>query len=244
MNTQRDVIYTERSKILEGADLKANVMDMVREEITALWQAHIPERQEEQWDHEGLFNEVSTIVRLPSNLAPQFLTRLSRDEVLQSLLSYADEAYERKESEIGPQTMRTLERLVMLRTIDSLWVEHLTATEEMRQGIGLHAYGQADPRVVYKREARDMWDQFLANIRHQITRNIYHVELAPSTPAPARQPAAVGAGRRAAAAADAAADNGAQSSRSNRPVTRKVGRNDPCPCGSGKKYKKCHGMAA
>ena len=194
MNTQRDVIYTERRKILEGTDLKANVMAMLREEITALWEAHLPERQEQEWDHEGLFNEVSGIVRLPSNLAPQFLVRLSRDEVLRALLSHAEEVYERKESEMGSQSMRTLERLVMLRHIDTLWVEHLTAMEEMRQGIGLHAYGQADPRVAYKREARDMWDQFLANIRHQITRSIYHVELAPSTPAPApaRQPAAVG----------------------------------------------------
>jgi preprotein translocase subunit SecA len=242
MNKHRDVIYTERHKIMEGADLKANITDMLREEITALWETHLPERQEEQWDHEGLFNEVNTIVRLPSNLAPQFLTRLSRDEVLEALLSHAEEAYERKEREIGPDTMRTLERLVMLRTIDTLWVEHLTAMEEMRQGIGLHAYGQADPRVAYKREARDMWDQFLANIRHQITHSIYHVELAPSTPAPARQPVAAGAGRRAAPArakATAAAGGAA-----GQQVPRKVGRNDPCPCGSGKKYKKCHGQAA
>ena len=243
MNTQRDVIYTERRKILEGADLKANIMDMLREEITALWEGHLPERQEERWDYDGLFNEVSGIVRLPSNLAPQFLARLSRDDVLKALISYAEEVYERKESEMGSQTMRTLERLVMLRTIDSLWVEHLTAMEEMRQGIGLHAYGQADPRVVYKKEARDMWDQFLANIRHQITHSIYHVELAPSTPAPARQPAAVAAGRGAGAAA-ARAGTASSSARDRRPVTRKVGRNDPCPCGSGKKYKKCHGMAA
>jgi preprotein translocase subunit SecA len=115
--------------------------------------------------------------------------------------------------------------------------------EEMRQGIGLHAYGQADPRVVYKREARDMWDQFLANIRHQITHSIYHVELAPSTPAPARQPVAAGAsGGAAPARAKAAA--AAQGSGASQQTPRKVGRNDPCPCGSGKKYKKCHGMAA
>ncbi len=243
MNKQRDVIYTERRKILEGADLKTNIADMLREEITSLWQAHIPERQEELWDHEGLFNEVNGIVRLPSNLAPQFLSRLSRDEVLESLLSYADEAYERKEQEMGADSMRTLERLVMLRTIDGLWVGHLTAMEEVRQGIGLHAYGQADPRVVYKREARDMWDQLLSHIRHQITRSIYHVEFAPSKAAPAREPAAVGAGRSAAGAAAATATPAAVA-RGNRPPTRKVGRNAPCPCGSGKKYKKCCGMGA
>lgn len=243
MNKQRDVIYTERHKILKGADLKANITDMVREEITVLWEAHIPERQEELWDHESLFNEVNGIVRLPSNLAPQFLARLSRDEVLEALLSHAEEAYESKEQEIGSESMRTLERLVMLRNIDSLWVEHLTATEEMRQGIGLHAYGQSDPRVVYKREARDMWDQLLAHIRHQITRGIYHVELAKPTAAPARQPAAVSAGRGAVTTGRQAASVAA-AGRGSQPMPRKVGRNEPCPCGSGKKYKKCHGMAA
>ena len=149
--------------------------------------------------------------------------------------------------------MRTLERLVMLRTIDSLWVEHLTATEEMRQGIGLTAYGQQDPLVAYKREAHDMWDQLLANIRRQITHAIYHVQLAPgAAPAPAaREPVGARAGRgalpegaaeaeEAPVRAQAAAGGGMEAAR--RPVgARKIGRNDPCPCGSGRKHKKCCG---
>jgi preprotein translocase subunit SecA len=253
MNMHRDVIYTERHKILEGADLKANISDMVREEITAIVDALLPEHQEEQWDLETLFNEVNAVVHLPSHLAPVALERLSRGEILETMLSYAEEAYEKKEEEIGSESMRMLERIVMLRTIDRLWVEHLTAMDEMRQGIGLRAYGQADPLVAYKKEARDMWDQLLENIRHHITHSIYQVELAPrAAPAPARQPAAVAAAAaggdqaettevpaRATARARARARRAAGAA-----ATRKVGRNEPCPCGSGKKYKKCCGKAA
>jgi preprotein translocase subunit SecA len=253
MNKHRDVIYTERHKILEGADLKANILDMVREEITAIVDALLPERQEEQWDPETLFNEVNAVIRLPSHLAPAALERLSRNEILEALLSYAEEAYEKKEQEIGSESMRMLERIVMLRTIDRLWVEHLTEMDEMRQGIGLRAYGQSDPLVAYKKEARDMWEQLIENIRHHITHSIYQVELAPrAAPAPARQPAAVAA---AAAGGDqaettevpaqATARARARARRAAGAVAaRKVGRNDPCPCGSGKKYKKCCGKAA
>jgi preprotein translocase subunit SecA len=244
MNTQRDVIYSERNKILEGADLKANILEMMQDEIDALVETHLPERQEEHWDIETLLAEVGAIVRLPSEFMPRAFASLSRDEIREKLLSFAEETYERKEQEAGADTLRTLERLVMLRTIDTLWVEHLTATEEMRQGIGLRAYGQQDPLVYYKREAHDMWGQLLDNIRYRIVHSIYHVELAPARErAPAPQP--VGVGARANVGADASGEQpvavpaGVRAARG-----RKVGRNDPCPCGSGKKYKKCCGKTA
>jgi preprotein translocase subunit SecA len=149
---------------------------------------------------------------------------------------------------MGEESMRLLERLLMLQTMDRLWVEHLTAMDEMRQGIGLKAYGQQDPLVAYKREAHDMWGQLLGNIRSTISHAIYHVALAqptpqPATQSPARVPvgAGVGAGR-------------PMNLRENRQDTaavpgvkvngKKVGRNDPCYCGSGKKFKRCHGIAA
>jgi len=239
MNTHRNVIYQERTKILEGADLKANILDMVRQEIAALVDAHVPDRAETEWDVETLHDEVNTIVHLPPELSPKRLAEMDHDAVMEALLSYAEQAYEERERAIGAETMRMLERLVMLRTIDTLWVEHLTAMEEMREGIGLQAYGQADPLVAYKREAHDMWDQLLENIRRQITRQIYHVELAPRAETDGGRPAAVGARgprnireNREAASVAAAATKG------------KIGRNDPCPCGSGRKYKKCHGQAA
>ena len=147
--------------------------------------------------------------------------------------------------------MRLLERLVLLRAIDSLWVEHLTGMDEMREGIGLQAYGQIDPLVAYKREAFAMFEQLMANIRNMLARSIYHVELMrqpPPAPTVAGANGAAGNGDGDGDAAPAAGQAGPRNLRTNRePVAvaatgkQKVGRNDPCPCGSGKKYKKCHG---
>jgi preprotein translocase subunit SecA len=248
MNVHRDVIYKERAKIISGADLRANVLDMVREEVAALVAAHLPDRHEEAWDLDGLLAEAATIFPPPRGLNLASLEGLDKRQVEDRLLEAAEAAYANREADLGSDNMRLLERLLMLQTIDRLWVEHLTAMDEMRQGIGLHAYGQQDPLVAYKREAHDMWGQLLANIRHAVTRSIYHVNLAqtprprPPIPAPSGNGAdgAVPAGRarrlrenRPQAAAVAA-----------RPAGRKVGRNDPCPCGSGKKYKRCHGLTA
>jgi preprotein translocase subunit SecA len=254
MNMHRDVIYSERRKILEGADLKSNVLDMVREEIGGIMDFHLPGRREEEWDRESFAGEVEAIFPLPPSLSAKKLLGLSREEIFEKVISAAEEEYERREGEMGAEIMRALERIVMLRVIDTLWVEHLTAMDEMRQGIGLAAYGQQDPLVAYKREAHDMWQQLLANIRRQITRSIYHVELAPRV---ARAPVAAEAPAGEEAAADTAPVSQAAARRgrvavaaggraaARRPVgAHKVGRNDPCPCGSGKKYKKCCGGAA
>ncbi len=270
MNTQRDVIYKERRKILEGADLKSNILDMVHEELTSIVSLNLPTEDAHDWDLDALLAEINAVVRLSDEFTPDALAAMTPDAILEAVLEYADDAYEDKEEDLGADIMRALERLVMLRSIDSLWVEHLTAMDEMRQGIGLQAYGQTDPLVAYKREAHDMWDQLLVNIRNQITRSIYHVELAaPPQPAPppvmiATQPGVAEDGNGAAPAASLMDDDRAQRAvaaaagmkapprnlRTNQPVeggggttvraAPKVGRNDPCPCGSGKKYKKCH----
>ena len=278
MNTQRDVIYKERRKTLEGADLKSNILDMVREELTAVVDANTPGNDAVNWDLEALIHEVNSIVRLSDEFTPEALAAMTPDGILDAVIQYANDAYEDKEEELGSEMMRALERLVMLRSIDSLWVEHLTATDDMRQGIGLQAYGQTDPLVAYKREAHDMYQQLLGNIRNQVTRAIYHVEIA-ATPQPAPPPIMTVASQPGVAETTTTSNgNGAapapvsltqdqraqralaaatgvkappQNLRTNQPMeggggrtvvaAQKVGRNDPCPCGSGKKYKKCHG---
>jgi preprotein translocase subunit SecA len=276
MNTQRDVIYKERRKILEGADLKSNVLDMVREELTAIVNANTPGDHPEEWDLETLLAEVNAVVRLSDEFTADALAEMSPDQILEAVIAFAEDAYDDKEDEMGADVMRQLERLVMLRSIDTLWVEHLTAMDEMRQGIGLQAYGQSDPLVAYKREAHDMWEQLLANIRNQITRSIYHVEIAAApqpapppvmvasqpgvetwdggstgAPVPAAAGAPVDAGRAQRAMSAAGMPAAPKNLRTNQPLeggtgrtvvaTKKVGRNEQCPCGSGKKYKKCHG---
>jgi preprotein translocase subunit SecA len=229
MNMHRDVIYGEREKILSGTDLKANIQDLIHQELTRLVSFHLPEDAED-WDTEALVKDVQGILPLPQEITPQSLAQMNRDEVEQTFIDVADRLYEEREQELGEDNMRTLERLVMLQVIDNLWVEHLTAMEEMRRGIGYRAYGQTDPLVAYKREAHDMWDNLMANIENDIVRTIYHVGIVREAPRQARG-----------ARANRGGEGGAR-----QPVkaAKKIGRNDPCPCGSGKKYKKCHGKVA
>jgi preprotein translocase subunit SecA len=254
MNMHRDVIYRERDKVLDGVGLKDNILGMVREEIGDLVAAHCPDRHEEAWDIEGLLQEVNSIFPVPRSVTVERLERMHPREIEELLANEAEAAYELHEAQVGPEQMRLIERLLMLQTIDRLWVEHLTAMDEMRQGIGLQAYGQQDPLVAYKREAHDMWEQLLANIRHTIVHGIYHVGLANQPVAP-RAAVAVTAGAESVGDTPAPRPQGVPMNlRENRPDQaavpagrsngRKVGRNDPCPCGSGKKYKRCHGMAA
>jgi preprotein translocase subunit SecA len=149
---------------------------------------------------------------------------MSRGEVEERLQEHALSLYEAREQEISPENMRVLERLVMLRTVDRQWVEHLTVMDNMRQGIGLKAVGGRDPLIIYKHEGQEMFQNLLAGIEHGVVHTIYRVGISKEK-APAPSPMAEAAKRKEAAT-----------------VGNKVGRNDPCPCGSGKKYKKCCGQ--
>ena len=273
MNRHRDLIYTERRKILEGADLRSNILEMVEQEIERAFDAFAPGDRNDEWDVPSLIAELKTIVQLPNTFTEQHVLQSDPGTLVDEVIEHAQKTYEEKEQGLGADKMRTLERLVLLGTIDRLWVYHLTALDEMRQGIGLTGYGGRDPLVEYKREAHDMYIQLTDHIRQQVTRRIFHVTLTP-VQAQAPQPAAVPAnaqesgprddvegaavpaapakdGRRAKRRSAAQAGNGAAASAPPTPapltaaaVNRKVGRNDPCPCGSGKKYKKCHGSGA
>jgi preprotein translocase subunit SecA len=233
MNKHREIIYAERKKILSGADLRANITDMIERELKQLVASHMATPHENEWDAIGLVNELNAIMPPAAWMVPKELLNMSREEIEEAVLQHAEQLYQAREKEIGAENMRMLERLVMLRTIDSLWVEHLTAMDVMRQGIGLRAYGQSDPLVSYKKEAHEMYDQLRASIQRNIVHTIYHVTIAKEPPP--RQSARVRTNRDV----DQAASGHVQRSR----VGRKVGRNDPCPCGSGKKYKKCCGQA-
>jgi preprotein translocase subunit SecA len=252
MNLHREKIYGDRQKVLTGADLKANILDMVDADIRSLVETYCPDRSHESWDTEALWNEVNSIIPLPKELNPEALTRLSPDEIEERLIRRAHEEYDRREQEMGvdPATgeprMRLLERLIMLKTIDDLWVQHLTEMEAMREGIGLQAYRQIDPLVAYKREAYDMFEQLQRAIRSTITHMIFNVQLreAPPPPPPMiADPSKIRTNVDEADGSPVPAGGNGRAARGGASGMRKVGRNDPCPCGSGKKYKKCHGLA-
>ncbi|GBD11561.1 Protein translocase subunit SecA [bacterium HR23] len=242
VNKHRDVIYSERRKILSGADLKANVLAMVEQEIREVCALYLPGKDPEHWNLEALERELRAIFPLPPDLQKDALANMSREEIEGRIWEYAQRLYEAREQAIGPEPMRLLERLVLLRTIDTHWVEHLTAMENLRQGIGLYAYGQRDPLVAFKTEGHQMFQSLLARIRRSVARSIYHYTITlERQPAPGRVPSPSRPNPAQRVQPSPMARVAGNRPREPVAVGQKIGRNDPCPCGSGKKYKKCHG---
>jgi preprotein translocase subunit SecA len=274
MNQHRDVIYKQRRRILGRANIKDSILDMIDKEIERVFEAFAdPGRTPDEWDIDSLLGELKAIMPIPVTWNAAFFEPLDYDSAIEKVLEHAHSEYEKKEADLTPERMRLLEQLVLLRVIDRLWIYHLTALEELRQGIGLQGYGQRDPLVEFKREAFDMFGQLTEHIRQNTVRQIYHVTLTNTAPRPAAPPTARESGPSDTPGADgatpdttASSENGASGTKARkkarqqqrvaaagsesaataqpagRPMAMaKAGRNDPCPCGSGKKYKKCHG---
>jgi preprotein translocase subunit SecA len=237
MNTQRQVIYTERQKILQGEDFKDEALNMVRDVVSATVRRLAPEE---------IFNEEWDLDMILAGIAEVYPTRITRPELEDTVTAkeLEDRAvedaiglYEDKERSLGSQVMRQLERLVLLNITDTRWREHLYEMDYLQEGIHLRAYGQKDPLTEYRREAYAMFEELTDSIKDGFVRYIYRVELVredePGRPRPQRVQAVHGDQEQQANAGNAA------QARSD-----KVPRNAPCPCGSGKKYKKCHGAVA
>jgi preprotein translocase subunit SecA len=228
MNHQREVIYRWRGRILRQeteAELVSEWVDDVAESIVD--EILHPELAPDEWDWDELVTQLSVVY--PTSLSRDwfdFSRGLERSAVVERVLEEARAAYRAREEEIGPETMRRLEQGVVLTVIDNKWREQLAEMDYLRAGIGLRAMGQRDPLVEYQREAYDMFEELVESVKRDAVRYLFHVEVAPAG-APRPGPVAVGAtGKLSTGKAKA-----------------KVGRNAPCPCGSGKKYKKCHGVA-
>jgi preprotein translocase subunit SecA len=250
MNTHRDVIYAERDKVLAGEALQETVLEMIGDEVEALAEEHLERAPAEP---EQFRSALELVVSLDGDLSPESVAERLTEETVEQVLDLVDRRYEAMEQELGDERMRMVERAVLLRTIDGLWVQHLTAMDEMRQGIGLRAYGQGDPLVHYKREAHDMWDQLLVNIRTTVARQALHAKLLSVAEAASEQSAATQRRVRESGPGDPDGDadrnadaDGASAAGAPAAVqsVKKVGRNQTCPCGSGKKYKRCHGKVA
>ena len=234
MNTQRSVIYDERTKILQGEDFKDEAIDMVTEVVTRTVEQLVPEHTfSEEWDHDAIITGLADVY--PTRISKADLGELSSTtELSEMALSDALELYELKEQQIGSQFMRELERLVLLNITDTKWREHLFEMDYLQEGIHLRAYAQKDPLTEYRREAFTMFEELTESIRQDFVRYVYRVELVrqdePGRPRPQRVSENRGEGEPSGSAPRAVSD--------------KVPRNAPCPCGSGKKYKKCHGATA
>jgi preprotein translocase subunit SecA len=232
VNNQRKIIYGERRKILSGADLKTNVLSMVKEEVAGIIASHTGESND--GDLGALVSEVGTIMPLPKDINAESLSELKPHEIEDRLMQQAEALYEKRETELGAEGMRALERILMLRVIDTYWVEHLTNMDNMRQGVGLHAVAQRDPLAVYKNEGHELFDGMMEGVRHDLVHNIFNLNVTKGPP-----PKQTASPMAKVANATRGGDIGKQAAKVE---GKKIGRNDPCPCGSGKKYKHCCGQ--
>ena len=269
MNEQRKVIYRRRDQILADADLREEAFEYLAEAVESTISTYCVSEFDEEWDIEGLHAEIESF--WPSELTVEDLrASISTDELYEKLMGEATGYYEAREEEFGAETMREVERQVMLRIIDQRWLEHLAEMDYLEEGIGLRALGQKDPLVEWQREGFEMFGQMMQLIAQDFVKYVMHVQVVNEEPAvPAveglsysapEDPSSAGGGMGAAALAQAAAEGRepgavatveraeAEEEVVNVPVVKsewdKTPRNAPCPCGSGKKFKQCHGATS
>ncbi|KAB8139887.1 preprotein translocase subunit SecA [Chloroflexia bacterium SDU3-3] len=240
MNKQRLVIYADRAKILAGENMRERVLDMMSDEIAALLDLHVGDNPSEEWDLEALIRAVRTMdPMLPAEVTAEALEKLTREEIDDLLVERLEEAYEQREQTISEENMRYVERRMMLGAIDRQWIDYLTGMEDLRQEIGMQAIAQRDPLLEYQRNAYSMFDELKRNIQRDIVYQIIPVSF--QYEQYMRQLIAEQQQRLAVAQQAGQSEEEAKANKTVRKqVTIKLERNDPCPCGSGKKFKHCH----
>ncbi len=233
MNQQREVIYAQRRQVLTGENLKDNILEMFPAIIdNAISMVSGESQYPEEWDLESLLEYAEGLFLPNHDLTRDQLAKLDKDEIRELFLEETEKIYAQREELFGSEVMREIERAVMLQVVDSKWMDHLDAMDQLREGIGLRAYGQKDPLVEYKFEAFDMFNNMISSIQEDIIR--YMLRVSPAVvEEPQERPQHVVENRYA----------DEEGPRQPVRVEKQVGRNEPCPCGSGKKYKKCCGAA-
>lgn len=256
MNKQRQIIYSERKRVLFGEDLRGHIMSMLEELVDEnLDFTTAASKYAEEWDFDGLENSLRKICSAFKgfNYSKEDIQRLDKDTLKEDIMAIFEEAYRAKEEEIGPDRMRELERMILIRVVDNKWMDHIDAMDQLRHGIGLRALGQQDPARAYANEGFEMFDLMIKNIKEDVVKFCFNVTI--QTDTKRKQILGTGEGRKdefdgAGGSNEPVSSEGPPSAvkvpeRERRQETvRKgitVGRNDPCPCGSGKKYKKCCG---
>ena len=260
MNKQREIIYGERRRVLYGEDLREHIMSMAEEIIAEQVDfCTSASKYGEEWDLKGLEKLLRKIcVKFPGyNYTDEDIQNLDRDKLQQDTVDLFERAYREKEEEIGLERMRELERMILLRVVDNKWMDHIDAMDQLRHGIGLRALGQQDPARAYSNEGFDMFELMIKSIKDDIVRFCFNVTI--QTQTQRKRVISMGEGKKedfnsAVSGADTGLTDGdsqkvpdavkvPERDRKQETVRKAptVGRNDPCPCGSGKKYKKCCG---
>jgi preprotein translocase subunit SecA len=271
MNSQRKVIYEQRRQVLEGQDMSDEVRTWIDETIAATVDQFTQEEYAEEWDLEGLVKAMAALydTEVTTDELREDLSEVSRDALIEEFQDDARDAYAAKEEELGSELMRELERFVILQVVDQRWREHLDGMDYLREGIHLRGMAQKDPLVEYRNEGHLMFQELSHNIREEVVLTLFHAQLEPAIAEEALAvnggngadgnlqyehqslagadaiAAAGGGGASTASTATMAMSGGGAVATGPRQIVKSdrenIGRNDPCWCGSGKKFKKCHG---
>ena len=228
MNAQRELVYAQRNKVLDGEDIKETVRHMVDETIEAYCNIYLADSISDNWDLKGLREYFLGWITTPDdlNFTTDDLNHLTKEDITEMLKDKANAKYEAREAEYGSEIMREMERVMLLRSVDTNWMDHIDAMDQLRQGIGLRAYGQHDPVVAYRNESFDMFEAMTNAIREQTAKLVMSVRIRSNEDVKREKVAE-------------------ETSTGDKPTTVRgkgvVGKNALCPCGSGKKYKRCCG---
>ena len=238
MNEQRETIYAERRRVLDGMNLKDDLMEMMDSLIAEkVNEATAEIKSAREWDFEYLNRELASVIPMGRvNVKEESLDQITPEKLTSDLQAVAHHLYDYKENEVQSERMREVERMILLRTVDNLWTDHLDIMDQMRQGIGLQAYANKNPLDEYRLIAFDMFEELNENILKNTIRGIFSVKIMDNQEVERKE-----------VAKNISTNRGQDTSAVKKPVKRaekKVGRNDPCPCGSGKKYKNCCGREA
>jgi len=231
MNQQREVIYKQRRDILESANIRAEVMEMIDAVVGRIVDAHCSGDIPEEWDFEAVIDFVHANLLEEGTLTKDALWGKEKDDITSYITEKVVALYDQREAELGDETMREFEKVVVLRAVDSKWMDHIDAMDQLRQGIHLRAYGGTDPLREYQFEGFEMFKEMVEHIQEEVAKYMMKARVESNLE---RQEVAQG---------QTTTTSGGGETQEKRPVKRKdtIGRNDPCPCGSGKKYKMCHG---
>ena len=231
MNVQRTVIYDRRRALLSAVEIRDNLWELIDEQIDDALALYCPDQAyAEAWDGTGLAEALSHLFSLSLTAEALGIPHVGRETLREEIKKQVTAAYEKKEASLGVPLIRQMEKQIFLRMIDMHWKDHLLAMDQMKEGIGLRGYGQKEPLTEYKREGYEMFQAMIERVKRDTIGHLFHVQVAkesPMIPPPRAIPFQM--------------NRGDESSRPTVRVAKKVGRNDPCVCGSGKKYKKCHG---
>ncbi|WP_418790995.1 preprotein translocase subunit SecA [Phosphitispora sp. TUW77] len=230
MNKQREVIYEQRRQVLLEENLRETINQMIHILIDGALDIYCnPGVHPEEWDLQGLLDHAKDLYLPHHELTAGELTDMGRAGIKDLLYQKSMDTYDAREQELGEENTRHIEKVILLKIVDEKWMDHLDAMDQLRQGIGLRAYGQKDPLVEYKFEGYEMFQNMISSIQEDVVRYIFRVNVV-KEPAPQQQNVTENR------------YNGDNSPKQPRKAENQVGRNDPCPCGSGKKYKKCCGI--